>query len=383
MNKLLLVLKKELREIVRDKKSLTMMLITPLMIPLIIIGVSYLLDYNQNSVDNKYNKVGLTYELSKEEKDVLKNLNLDYKINTEKELKKLYDKKEIYLYIDKQDNNYIIHYDEGNQESASTLVYAEKYLEAVKQTKQIEYLTNNNIDPNNMMNIITVEYKSTQKKEDNYFANYITTYAFIFIIMTITVACTYPATDTTAGEKERGTLETLLTMPVKNKDIIIGKYLGVTISALLTGILGFILSIISFNFINNKIDMFKEINIMPSLAANLITLLILILYSLLISGLAIAIASRSKSYKEGQSALAPLTLIASIPSLILFMLETKTTRLLAAIPFLNYTLIYGDIIKGNFDLINIALMIVSTILSIIIIFVLVIKQYKSEKILFN
>ena len=44
--------------------------------------------------------------------------------------------------------------------------------------------------------------------------------AFVFIIMAITVSATYPATDTTAGERERGTLETLLTFPIKSRDII-------------------------------------------------------------------------------------------------------------------------------------------------------------------
>ena len=44
--------------------------------------------------------------------------------------------------------------------------------------------------------------------------------------MAITVSATYPSTDSTAGEKERGTLETLLTFPIRSKDIIVGKFLG-------------------------------------------------------------------------------------------------------------------------------------------------------------
>ena len=53
-------------------------------------------------------------------------------------------------------------------------------------------------------------------------------------MMAITVSATYPATDTTAGERERGTLETLLTFPIKSKDIIVGKFLGVTVSSIIT-----------------------------------------------------------------------------------------------------------------------------------------------------
>ena len=61
-------------------------------------------------------------------------------------------------------------------------------------------------------------------EQDTYFADYIKNYAFLFIMMAITVSATYPATDTTAGERERGTLETLLTFPIKSKDIIVGKF---------------------------------------------------------------------------------------------------------------------------------------------------------------
>ena len=80
----------------------------------------------------------------------------------------------------------------------------------------------NKVNAEEVLNIITLETNLTQ--EDNYFVNYITVYAFLFIIKAITISATYPATDTTAGEKEMGTLETLLTFPIKSRDIIVGKF---------------------------------------------------------------------------------------------------------------------------------------------------------------
>ena len=71
MNKTFLILKKELRELFRDKKSLAMMLIIPIFIPLIIIGMSALFE-SQTDVDvNTYNKIGFNYELSPEEITIL------------------------------------------------------------------------------------------------------------------------------------------------------------------------------------------------------------------------------------------------------------------------------------------------------------------------
>ena len=68
--------------------------------------------------------------------------------------------------------------------------------------------------------------------------------------------------------------------------------------------------------------------------------------------------------------------------MIAFMVGIKTTPLIAVIPFLNFTTIFTDITAGNINIVNIILMIASTLLYISIVFVYIIKQYKSEKVLF-
>ena len=105
--------------------------------------------------------------------------------------------------------------------------------------------------------------------------------------------------------------------------------------------------------------------------------------SLFISGLCIAIASTSKTFKEAQSALTPLTFIAFFPGMIAFMMGITGTPLLSIIPFLNFTVIFTDINNGSIDILNIILMTISTIIYISIVFSYIIKQYKSEKVLFS
>lgn len=82
--------------------------------------------------------------------------------------------------------------------------------------------------------------------------------------MAITVSATYPATDATAGEKERGTLETLLTFPIKSKDIIIGKFLSVSLSSIITGIVSLLLMIVSLIIANGMFDIYKDVDLMLS-----------------------------------------------------------------------------------------------------------------------
>ena len=378
-NNLWNILKKELRELFRDKKSLAMMLVIPIFIPLLVIGMSALFESQMNVDTNEYNKIGFNYELSETEKQIAKEMDIDIVENTTKKLKGKYEEGKINLYITKKDNHYTIHSD-GSDASTYASNLMETYFNTYKEILQQESLSKQKINPEEILNIITVEEKIVE--EDNFFASYIKNYAFLFIIMAITVSATYPATDTTAGERERGTLETLLTFPMKSKDIIIGKFLGVTVSSIITGILSLVLAVISLFLTKDMFTIYEGVNTIYSLSSIIYAILVIITYSFFISGLCIAIASTSKTFKEAQSALTPLTFISLFPGMIAFMVGITTTPLISVIPFLNFTTIFTDITAGNINILHITLMIISTIIYISIVLYYIIKQYKSERVLF-
>ena len=378
-NNLWNILKKELRELFRDKKSLAMMLIIPIFIPLLVIGMSALFESQANMDIEEYNKIGFAYEMTEIEKNIAGEMNIEVVNGTEDELKQKYDKSEINLYITKDSNKYIINSD-GSDTSTYSSSLMETFYNAYKQYLQQSYLQENNISSEEVLNIITVEENVIE--EDNFFANYIKNYAFLFIMMAITVSATYPATDTTAGERERGTLETLLTFPIKSRDIIVGKFLGVTVSSIITGIISLILAIISLIVTKNMFSIYEGIDTMFSPITIVFAVIVIIAYSFFISGLCIAIASTSKTFKEAQSALTPLTFISFFPGMIAFMMGITATPILSIVPFLNFTLIFTDINNGTIDFANILLMAISTIIYISVVFAYIIKQYKSEKVLF-
>lgn len=379
-NNLLNMLKKELREVFRDKKSLSMMLIIPFMIPLLVLGMSALFESQMNKPVEEYNKIGFDYELSEKEEELAKNLQIEFTIKSKEQLEKEYGRDLLDLYVTKEGNHYIIHGEDNETTSyASTLV--EQYFLSYKEYLQQQYLTQHQIDKDEVIDIITVETQLLE--QENFYANYIINYAFLFIIMAITVSATYPSTDATAGEKERGTLETLLTFPIKSKDIIVGKFLSVSISSIITGIISLLLTIVSLLLAGNMFKIYEGINLMLPISSLLFSIVVIVAYSFLISGLCIAIASRSKSFKEAQSALTPITFISFFPGMIAFMMEIKTTILFSMIPFLNYTLLFTDITSGNINFLHIFLMLVSTIIIISIVLSIIIRQYKSEKVLFN
>ena len=380
MNKTLLILKKELREVFRDKKSLAMMLIIPVLIPLIIIGMSALFESETSTDVNTYNKIGFNYELSDIELEILDSLEIDYSINDTESLEEEFNKQEINSYITKENNHYVINYDSANIESSGSASLAESFLETYKSVLEENYLSNNNVDILEFNNLLTYEEKT--QEQQNYFANYIVNYAFLFILMAITVSATYPATDATAGEKERGTLETLLTFPIKSKDIIIGKLLSVTLSSIITGVLGLILSVLAIIYVGNTYDIYSGTELLNA-PIIIYALIIIIAYSIMISGLCIAIASMSKSFKEAQSALTPLTFIAFFPGMIVFMIDISNNAILSLIPFINFSMIFTDVTNNNLNILYLILMFISTIVIITIVITYIIRQYKSEKILFN
>ena len=380
-NKIFEVLKKELREVFRDKKSLSMMLIIPIMIPLIILGMSAVFEGQLSKDTSAYNKIGFAYELSSSELELTKSMNIDYVIDTEDKLKELFNNDEIYLYVTKTDNKYILNYNSNTESGSYASILMDNYFSNYKNILQQDLLLNSGINPENILNVITVD--SNNIGTTNFYSSYIVSYAFLFIIMAITVSATYPATDTTAGEKERGTLETLLTFPIKSRDIIVGKLLSVTLSSIITGVLSLVLALIAFNIANDTFTIYENAKITLSTPSIIMSIFVIILFSLFISGLCIAIASMCKSFKEAQSALTPLTFIALFPGMIAFMVGVKSSTLLSIIPFLNFSLVFNDISVGIINCLEIFLMFISTIIYIVIVIWVIVKSYKSEKILFN
>lgn len=373
------ILKKELRELFRDKKSLSMMLMVPLMIPLIIIGMSFIFEKSVNKDVSEYNKIGFAYKLNEDEEYLAKQFKIDVISGSVEELEKKYKDGEINLYITKKDNHYeMIGYEDDTTSYAMSL--ASGYFDSYKNMLQQNYLMEHNIKPDDVLNVIT--YSNVILEEENYFSNYIVSYAFMFIIMAVTVASTYPSTDTTAGEKERGTLETLLTMPISSKSIIVGKYISVSIASIITGLLSLILAYFSLIYVNGAFDIYKNVDVSLNVSQVVFASLIIIAYSFMISGICISISSKAKSFKEAQSSLGPITLISVFPSMVAFFLKIKTSALVSMIPFLNYSLLFDDITKGDFNILNILLMFVSTFIVTYILLGIIIKQYKSEKVLF-
>ena len=145
------ILKKELKETFRDKKSLAMMLVVPIMIPLLVIGLSALFESEVNKSVTEYNTIGFDYQLSKVEKDIAKEAEIKVVQKSRKELKEAYQKGDIDLYVTKSGNKYILNGEENETTTYATAL-VEGYFAVYKEYLQGTYLSGKNIPKNEVLN---------------------------------------------------------------------------------------------------------------------------------------------------------------------------------------------------------------------------------------
>ena len=380
MNNIIVTLKKELKLIIRDKKSLLMMALTPLFIPIFVILMSYIYEeITTNNEDKKY-VVGVNYSLSNIEKELLsKELDIIYYDNIDN-IKKDYDKKKIISYIIKDNNNYNIYTNTQSEDGSMAISYIVSYLDNYNNYLGQSYLIDNNIDLNKVYN--NINNNINEIKGESVFGNQIILMAITFIIMSITLSSIYTSTDTTAGEKERGTLETILTFPISRKELVLGKYLAISMSGLITLMIGILLSLISLYYVKNTFTIYDNVIFNINIKTITLIVLILIFYTFFISGICITIASFTKTFKEAQSALTPISLITCVP-MFLELLNININGALAFIPIINHTIVVNEILTGTININSIIITIISSIIYIILLMIFINKMYKSEKILFS
>lgn len=384
MSNILITIKKELRAILRDKKSLMMMLVVPIMIPLFIILFSYVYDdmMNEDKEQKEY-KIGVNYTLTSEEQTIIDELNLKTEYGTKKELNKLYEDRKITAYILKEDNKYTIYSNTKEQSSAEVTVIATTYLDTYNTLLGHEYLANFPVDFDIVDNSITIEQKELTGSSE--MVNMLLFIGVVYAMMGISLTAIYGVTDTIAGEKERGTLETLLTFPIKSSELVIGKYLAIAISCIISSIISSILIVVSLMISSNLFTIYDDAIININAFSVILTILLMISYSVFISGLCITIASFTKSYKEAQSALSPVNFITMIP-MIFYVTDITLDAKISFIPIVSHTMFINDLITvglTNNSYLHLLIILLSTVLYSSILIYIIIKLFKNEKVLFG
>lgn len=208
-----------------------------------------------------------------------------------------------------------------------------------------------------------------------------------FIIILCLMGATYPAIDLTAGEKERGTIETILCSPVPRTDIVLGKFLMVVTAALCTAVLAIISMGTSFKVAKTVMAGTRgsenPLNFSIGFQAiGAVFLMVLPLAVLFAAGL-IAIALMAKSYKEAQTYIAPLTILVVLPSVAAVLPGVEFNARMALIPVLSTSLVCKEIVSGTYHWNYIAIIFGSSCVYAAAALFVAVSLFKREDVLFR
>jgi len=197
------------------------------------------------------------------------------------------------------------------------------------------------------INPVTVEFKDTATEQEQVGEAIGGLIPYIFIMLCFTGAM-YPAIDLGAGEKERGTLETLLTSSAPLVKIIMGKLLLIVCSGLFAASLSvtsMAIAMVSMGSMLGKIS--------SSIGPMLNPLNIVLFFSLLLpltiffASFLMTLSFFAKSFKEAQSIVSPMVAVIVFPLLFGMMPWMKLTYVTAMVPILNISLASKAIFSGN------------------------------------
>ena len=174
-----------------------------------------------------------------------------------------------------------------------------------------------------------------------------------FVIVLCLIGAMYPAIDLTAGEKERGTMETILCSPVSRVHLVLGKFLMVLTASLFSALLSMISMGVTFEAGRGLLQTLEQFGgtALPlrfSFGAMAAVFLMVVPLAVLFSAALLAIALFAKSYKEAQSYLSPLTILVVLPAVVSVLPGVELSAALSLVPVLNTSLVSKEIVAGTY-----------------------------------
>ena len=174
---------------------------------------------------------------------------------------------------------------------------------------------------------------------------------YIIIILCMTGAM-YPAIDLTAGEKERGTMETILCCPVGRTELVLGKFLMVLTASVGTVVLSLLSMGATFQFAKRVLAGSAPREVLQTVATIDIgglagVFLMLLPVAVMLSAALLMVGLFSKSFREAQSYCGPLMLVVIVPAITAMLPGVDLNASLAVVPLMNVSLVCKEMIAGT------------------------------------
>ena len=360
--KFLTIAKKELTDITRDRRTIIMMIVLPFVLIPGLFGVVYTIQSQQaekaTEQQMKVSFFGQEYapELYQAFADLDKAIILDQipadsvdsYIQNEYLDAAIYVNREYQESIDQNKQAPIIIKFKGTDSFGITRDRIKSLLTAQENQIITKRMNQLNLKPD-IVKAYQIEYKdvaSTQEKLGKVAGGFLPYFFIIFGVM----GAMYPALDLGAGEKERGTLETILSSPATRLDVVLGKFLVVMLAAITTAFIalgGMYFGIQTFPDIEPWV--LEVVNVILSTKTVILMMSLIIPISAFFSALLLGLSIYAKSFKEAQSIVGPLNIAIIFPALIGTLPGIELNAVTSLIPILNVSLASKDIIAGTIN----------------------------------
>ena len=206
------------------------------------------------------------------------------------------------------------------------------------------------------------------------------------LVISLLMGTMYPAIDTTAGERERGTLETVLTLPVTNRQLIVSKFITVAVIGMISAFFN-ILSMGGIAFYMYRVMELQTEGAAFDMArfypAILVGVLAVFAFSLFISAVTMCVTAFARSYKEANNYITPLMLVVMFTGYIGFIPNIELTQTMAMVPVANICLLIKNMLAFKIDYGVIALVLASNVAYAVLAVLFLSKIYDSEAVLFG
>lgn len=228
--------------------------------------------------------------------------------------------------------------------------------------------------PVRMANVQASSVQSSEKRS----SPLVTFIPLVLVLMTMTGAV-YPAIDLTAGERERGTMEILVAAPVSRMTLLAGKFVAVLAVALLTA---------SMNLLSMFVTLFAlglEETILAGIGPTMIfqVVVLMVVFAAFFSSVLLSITSIARSFKEAQAYLIPLMLISLTPGIFALLPDVRINGLMAVTPLVNTVLMGRDLLQGEVNILMFAIVLISTALYGVLALSLAARVFGSDAVLYG
>ncbi len=370
MNTILTVYKKEIKDTLRDKRTLiTAVLLPAIIIPLLLFGVTKLTSsLMQKEADKKLKiaLIGNTEDFKKQLEDstftLLTNFNL---ANGKDAIAK--DSLDAIIEFTPTFTTSVNEMKSGKMNlyyKSTNLMLAARVSEKLESIKSVilnERIKKLNIPLETLtpFEVTKVDIATAKEQIGKMVGGFL---PYIFIIFCF-LGCMYPSIDLITGEKEKGTMETLLTSPASRFQILIGKILAIATIGLCAALMTIIGLVGGLKFMPNlPPDFLETINDMVSLKFIIMLFAMLIPLSIFLAGMLSAVVIRAKTFKEAQSIVTPLNFVVIIPAMLATIPGVVLNWQTTFVPILNIALATKEIIAGTINMAQYAAIVVSLII---------------------